>query len=685
MKHSIFTLGAMLAATFALSSCDDSVAIVEPASKGIPFEVSTLLTKTTNDGLSTSWASGDAINLFHAEAGATNYTSDGEFTVDESLTGKFSGTLASALDADKSYDWYANYPYTSQVATPANTSKGWITVGGTSQTQTGNDSMTHLAGTACPLYGVVKEVASNVKPAIAMKHLASVVAVKVTNTLEEDLTVSSVSFTSTEDIVGTYYVNYAGDTPSYKGSGDAYVSKTANLTVTGGTAIAQNASAVFFIAIKPHKAASGSTLKISVNGVEKTLTLPKDVTFTAGSIKTLAYEYEGSKVTGQALPFEEDFNAYTYSSSASNLEAKVSDYSNFTAFTKVYGGDADGVLRIGASSSSGSMVTVPLDLSSESTVIVKAKKFSSDNTAVRITVNEVNYDTAKLSADYQDYYIYLPAIGNYAAVTVTSDIQKRYYIDNIQIVSGKVTPPLPPVITPESTSVSLEYNDEAVHEIGVTVTGQDGDVSCGVYDDADDGTAECSWCVASYEEGKVSCTAEANLGSTARTAYIILSATNSDGTTKSVITLIQEAKPSASEKTVEITNWNTLFGTSYTGSISSVKKDSLTLTGTSDDVTIKVTNGTSTNGYVADADFRMYNGYTFTVSVPEGKKLTKITATKATTNKAKKISGVAFDTGTCTIATDGSSLSWVSTSSTQEVKLSITDTMGFGTMSITYE
>ena len=296
----------MLAATFALSSCDDSVAIEQTPSKGVPFEVSTLLTKTTNDGLATNWAASDAINLFHAEAGSTSYTSDGKFTVDEALTGKFSGTLAKALEDGASYDWYAFYPYSSYITTPANTS-GYPYIGGrsdTPQTQTGNDSKAHLSGTACPLYGVANDVASDAKPAIAMKHAASVVAIKVTNTLADALTVSSISFTSTENIVGQFYIDFSSDTAKYKDG--PYVSSTANLTVTGGEAIAQNASAVFYIAIKPHTAASGSTLKISVNGAEKTLTLPKDVTFTAGSIKTLAYGYDSEEADYVTLPWSID-------------------------------------------------------------------------------------------------------------------------------------------------------------------------------------------------------------------------------------------------------------------------------------------------------------------------------------------------------------------------------------------
>ncbi len=295
-----------MAATFALSSCDDSVAIEQTPSKGVPFEISTLLTKTTNDGLATNWAADDAINLFHAEAGSTSYTSDGQFTVDEALTGKFSGTLAKELEDGKNYDWYAFYPFSSHITTPANTS-GYPYIGGrsdTPQTQTGNGSKAHLSGTACPLYGVVKDVASDTKPAIAMKHAASVVAIKVTNTLSDALTVSSISFTSTENIVGQFYIDFSSDTAKYKDG--PYVSSTANLTVTGGEAIAHNASAVFYIAVKPHTAASGTTLKISVNGAEKTLTLPKAITFTAGSIKTLAYGYDSEEADYVTLPWSID-------------------------------------------------------------------------------------------------------------------------------------------------------------------------------------------------------------------------------------------------------------------------------------------------------------------------------------------------------------------------------------------
>ncbi len=333
MKNLFSALGMVLAASFSLVSCaEDRLAPVDNAAGvGVPFEISTVITKTTNEGAATKWAEGDNINLFHAEAGATTYTSDGEFTIDEGLAGKFSGTLASALTDGTKYDWYANYPYYSYQKTPAGVDKStgtYITVGGTAQTQTGNSSTAHLSGKACPLYGVAKSVASDEKPALTMKNLASVVAIEVTNTLDDDLTVTSISFTSTEDIVGTYYIDYSGETPAYVGSGTDYVSATANLTVSGGTAIAKGKSATFYIAIKPHTVKSGSDLVISVNGISKTLTLTKDITFTAGSRKQIGYNYEGAAdgdLSGQYLILDKDKTKVcpAYTSGKNNIPAET--------------------------------------------------------------------------------------------------------------------------------------------------------------------------------------------------------------------------------------------------------------------------------------------------------------------------------------------------------------------------
>lgn len=305
MKKLSLFLGMALAASLSLTNCAEKIeGPIAPATPaGIPFEISAdISTKTINNGLATQWATGDAINLFHAEAGTAGYVSDKDFTLDATRVGVFTGNLSSALDASKSYDWYAIYPYNQALETPANnaTTAKYFYVGGRSDTpavQNGNNSTSHLVERYAPLWGKAANVPSNEKPSMIMQHLASVVKVKVTNTTETPLTVNSVAFTSTEPIVGQFYIDVTGTAVEYTTATGLYNSSTASLTVKGATPLAKGESAVYYIPIKPHTAASGSILKISVNGYEKPLTLPKDVTFTAGRIKTLAFNFDKTQYT----------------------------------------------------------------------------------------------------------------------------------------------------------------------------------------------------------------------------------------------------------------------------------------------------------------------------------------------------------------------------------------------------
>ena len=304
-----------LAASLSLTNCTEKIeGPIAPATPaGIPFEISAdISTKTINDELATQWAEGDAINLFHAEAGTAKYVSDNDFTLDATRKGVFTGNLAGGeLNASESYDWYAIYPYNKALTTPANnaTTAKWCYVGGRSDTpavQNGNNSTSHLVKSYAPLWGKVANVPSNEKPSMIMQHLASVVKVKVTNTTEKPLTVNSVAFTSTEPIVGQFYIDVTGTAVEYTTATGLYNSSTASLTVNGAAPLANGESAVYYIPIKPHTVAAGKTLKISVNGYEKPLTLPKDVTFTSGSIKTLAFNYDKVVVDYVTLPWAID-------------------------------------------------------------------------------------------------------------------------------------------------------------------------------------------------------------------------------------------------------------------------------------------------------------------------------------------------------------------------------------------
>lgn len=308
MRKSFIYAAGLMCLALSITDCQkELVDQTTPASEpNFELFARPVTTKTANNGLDTKWVAKDAINVFHAEAGSTEYVSDGQFIVKDIETGRFDGKVSTSLSADKSYDWYAFYPYTSQITTPGEKTAGWVTVGGTSQTQTGNGSRAHLAGASCPLYGIASNVASDKVPSIEMNHLTSVIKVSVTNNSGEDLTVSSVSFTGTEDIVGTYYINFAASPVAYKSSGNAYVSPTASLTVANGEALANGSSADFYIALKPFTAKTGSTLKLAVNGYEKTLTLKNDITFTAGHIKPLNFNYDKKVLDCVTLPWSID-------------------------------------------------------------------------------------------------------------------------------------------------------------------------------------------------------------------------------------------------------------------------------------------------------------------------------------------------------------------------------------------
>ncbi len=199
------------------------------------------------------------------------------------------------------------------ITTPAGskTGDGWAYIGHKGgATQNGYNSTAHLAETLCPLYGVVKSVDANTPVSFNMKHIASVVKIVVTNESEPSLTVTSVTFTAPEDIVGSYFMNFTDpNNVVCKASGASFVSSTATLNVTGGTALKKGEKAEFYIPIKPFKAAANE-LKITVNGYEKTPVSTADVEFKAGKIETVNFKYNNSAVV--ATPhYKADFEGET--------------------------------------------------------------------------------------------------------------------------------------------------------------------------------------------------------------------------------------------------------------------------------------------------------------------------------------------------------------------------------------
>jgi len=310
-KITLISLAA-IAATFSFSSCQkNEVPAPEQEVKG-DFSIFAEITKTTIDGYSTKWADADAINVFHAENGGTNYGSNNNFSIAEAdlSTGRFTGTLSGALSA--SNDWYALYPYNYNIITPSNPSKGYLNIGcnnsaKTAQVQNGNNSNAHLAGQYFPLYAQAKNVASDAAVTLNFKPVASILKVVVKNDTDEELTITDVTFSAkNEDVIGSYFIDFAGNEPVFTPSGDTYVSKSTTLKVSNGTAIASGKTGEFYLAIKPFSTSANDALTFSVNGLEKST--DEAFTFKAGQIKTVNFSYD-KKISSYVLSFPDDNKA----------------------------------------------------------------------------------------------------------------------------------------------------------------------------------------------------------------------------------------------------------------------------------------------------------------------------------------------------------------------------------------
>jgi len=301
MKRSLLFAG-LAFATLSFVGCNKEADVKGLDGYPIEIQLSDIDTRTVNDGMSTKWAENDELSVFYAPTGTARWSANTKFTVTDPSANRAAGEVELTAAA---YDWYLFYPYDKNLVNPtslndAGQNKGYMYIGSAyngKQTQAGLDSQAHLAGKDLPVYGVRKNVAADVTPSVLMQHITSVVAVNVTNGTSKPLTVTGIDFTAPEAIVGTFFIDFSGETLGFKGSGDKFVSSTATLAVTGNETIAANGSAKFYLAIKPFAAKANDKLALKISAAEgsfeKEITLPSAVEFQSGKIKTLNITYSG--------------------------------------------------------------------------------------------------------------------------------------------------------------------------------------------------------------------------------------------------------------------------------------------------------------------------------------------------------------------------------------------------------
>nr|WP_302985749.1 hypothetical protein [uncultured Alistipes sp.] len=293
MKKYSLLMGLMCAA-LSITSCSKDNTETFDKPKGYEFELyAAPQTRTEVDGLDMKWSANDAMNVFHALPGTTNYSANDQFTVSDIEGGVFKGTITDTeFDPNGTYDWYAVYPYSKYMASPAESNSGSYFVVGSkninTQQQTSIDNQAHICGENIPLYGKATGVTS---PRLEMHHIATLFRINVANTGSADLNVTGITLTSaSENLIGSYYFDITGETPVLTPYRDDYVSKTATLNVTDGI-VTPGTTGSFYLATRAFTAPEGEqlTLTVTANGetVEKVATLSKETTFAAGKINKL--------------------------------------------------------------------------------------------------------------------------------------------------------------------------------------------------------------------------------------------------------------------------------------------------------------------------------------------------------------------------------------------------------------
>lgn len=286
MKHklSLSLLIAALAGGSAILSCSKSYETYDCAG-GTRMELIADCsgTKTSNDGISTTWADSDRISLVHSPAQGSDFRAE-LFSFQNGST--FSGTVRNTHNVN---DWYAFYPYTETNADPS----AFSFCVDPCQHQSHNGSKTHIAGTGFPLIGIKTGVELSSSLALEMKNVLSVADFHIVNKCSSPVTIRSVEFTSSADIAGPFCGDFTTAQPEFTSKTGA--GKTVVLTVGDGEPVAPEADAHFFAGLLPHSIAAGSKLNIRITFTMDgrdlscliTKTLGSQTSFKAGAIKTL--------------------------------------------------------------------------------------------------------------------------------------------------------------------------------------------------------------------------------------------------------------------------------------------------------------------------------------------------------------------------------------------------------------
>lgn len=624
MKKIMLSLGLMLGA-LTLTNCSNEIdENINANTDGVAFELTAAIDgdRTATDGFKTNWVAGDQINLFHTAAGTTTYVNDNAFKVDDAAAGHFVGTLKEELTAE-AYDWYAFYPYSSDYTTPAGTRyyKLW------QQTQTvAANSTAHVVGLNGPLYGVADNVAVGEPVKVQMHQLGSLLRVKVGNESGDDFVIQSINVASANTyITGSFYVGFNKDGVSRcEMSGASYAYKDVTLNIADEYTIADGDDAgdhCFYAAVAPFTAPeSGETLTITIvtdkGTYETTKAIPAGAEFASGVINSLVITVEGVAEIIKEFPYTETF--------ADNLGDFTIDDVAVGSLSTIWNYDSYGYMKgsgfKAGAATEGWLISPYVDLTGAAKPVLKfdhaGNFFGSQanmKNAVSVYVREADGEWAALT---------IPVYPNGTSWNFVNsdDIALSAYVGKTVQFGFKYTSPASGSIgtweiknveiceAPFSMSATApaEFaNTAATGSFTITTKNADGYTITAALKDATQ-TWISNIAVAS---NTVTFDVAANTGN-ARSAAIVVTATNGTNTKTIEVAISQAAGASAAE-TTSLTIDLTKQGFENKQALTSVEAG---------DITVKFAGGgnsTVPKYYTSGTAVRMYPKNTFTVSAGE--------------------------------------------------------------------
>ena len=323
MKRLFTVLGTAVAAIAALVSCQ--VKEVESVSGPMTITASSELTKTTNSGVSTLWASGDQLHVFYQSG--SSFEKAGVFKLSEgegTTTGSF--TCETATTPSSSATWYAVYTGSSGAApaTPAASADGdgFIYIGRSNGIdQPSYDDMSKVSSSHCPMYAVSASVPAGEAPGFTMKQIASVIEFNVVNASKAStLSISSLQLNEVTDLAGQYYLDVTSGSPVLTPVAGRTITDP-QVKITKPADLQPGESAKIYMPVKPFVHGADASMNVEITGTvdgkvgTKTIVLNPSTeaqrTFAAGKIKTVTVNVDGFDAATQTNTVAEVLNGET--------------------------------------------------------------------------------------------------------------------------------------------------------------------------------------------------------------------------------------------------------------------------------------------------------------------------------------------------------------------------------------